>query len=264
MDLNDPKLRAVFFDVHSGLPREGPGNRACTERALKLAGELPHEPRVLDIACGPGMQTMDLADLLPAARIVALDNHPPFVEETRRRAAARGFADRVTAALGDMRALDFPPARFDLIWCEGAAYVMGIGRALRAWRPLLKPGGRLALSEAVWLRPDPPEAVRRCWAEEYPEMTDVKGCRALVRDCGYALLGDFVLPEAAWWDDYYTPKAARVECLAVKYAGDPPAEAVLRECREEMAMYRAHADSYGYLFLVMAARSPEGLASDSP
>jgi hypothetical protein len=58
-------------------------------------------------------------------------------------------------------------------------------------------GGRLALSELVWLRSDPPEEVRRFWSEGYPDMRDVQVCRDLVRDCGYQLLGDFVLPEAA-------------------------------------------------------------------
>lgn len=252
MDFNDPKMRAVFLDLHSGLPREGPGNRDCTEQALKLAGDLPSPAKVLDIACGPGMQTMDLADLLPDAEIMAVDTHEPFVEEANRRARARGVNDRVRAAYGDMTALAFPAASFDLIWCEGAAYIMGVGNALRSWRLLLKPGGKLALSEAVWLSPDPPDELRRMWLEEYPDMRDVAGCRALVRECGYELLGDFVLPDRAWWDDYYAPQEQRLAELAPKYAGDPVAEAVLREAREEMEFHRTHAAYYGYVFLVMA------------
>jgi len=252
MDFDDPKLRAVFFDVHSGLPREGPGNRASTARALALADPLPTGPRVLDIACGPGMQTLDLAGLLTTARIVAVDRHGPFVAEARRRAAAHGAAGRVTAVQGDMRALAFRPAGFDLLWCEGAAYVMGVAAALRAWRPLLRPGGRLALSEAVWLRPDPREAVRRRWAAAYPAMGDVAACRRLAGACGYRLLGDFVLPEEAWWSDYYGPMERRLARLARKYAGDGAAEAVLAECQAEIDDYRAHADDYGYAFLVMA------------
>ena len=143
---------------------------------------------------------MDLATLLPDADITAIDNHRPFVDETNRRAARRGLGRRVRAALGDMRSLDFDPQSFDLIWCEGAAYIMGVDKALRAWRPLLKPGGRLALSEAVWLRTGAPDPVRRCW-DEYPAMGDIDACRTLVRDAGYDLLGDFVLPEATWRDE---------------------------------------------------------------
>ena len=251
MDFDDPHTRAIFFELHSGLPREGPGSRAATARALALAGSLPREPRVLDIGCGPGQQTLDLAALLPDATVTAVDNHPPFVDEVRRRAAERGLCDRVRALVGDMGALAFPPASFDLIWCEGAAYFLGLPAALEAWRPLLAPGGCLALSEAVWLRPEPPAELRRVWDEEYPAMLDVAGCRRIVQAAGYDLLGDFVLPEAAWWDDYYTPMEQRVALLAERYAGDPVAEAVLQEARDEMALHRDYAAYYGYVFLVM-------------
>ena len=251
MDFDDPKARAVFFDVHSGLPREGPGSRESTRRALDMAGPLPARPMVLDIACGPGMQTMDLADLLPDARITAVDTHLPFVEEANRRAVAAGVGERVQAEFGDMRSLDFVPASFDLIWCEGAAYIMGVGEALRAWRPLLKAGGRIALTDAVWLQDDPPPRVVRCWSA-YPDMRDVAQRRALVAECGYRLLGDFVLPESDWWDDYCGPQQLRIDEIAPKYVGDPVAEAVLEECREENAVFRDYPEFFGYMFMVMA------------
>jgi ubiquinone/menaquinone biosynthesis C-methylase UbiE len=250
MALNDPKAQAVFWDIHSSLPREGPGNRESTARALGIAAP-PQRAQVLDIACGPGMQTLDLAELLPDAAICAVDRHEPFVKEANRRAALRDVSDRVRAILGDMRSLDFPPASFDLIWCEGAAYIMGVAEALRSWRVLLKPEGKLALSELVWLRSDPPEDARRCLSDQYPDMGTVESRRVLARDCGYRLLGDFVLPESAWWE-YYGPMSRRLELLASKYAGDASAEAMLRETAKEIATYRKYSEYYGYVFLVVA------------
>jgi SAM-dependent methyltransferase len=251
MDFADPRVRSAFFEVHRDMPREGPGNAASTARALELCGRLPAAPRVLDIACGPGQQTMDLAKLLPSATITAVDNHAPFVDEANRRAAAAGVAQRVRAVVGDMAALDFPPNSFDLIWCEGAAYIMGVGEALAAWRPLLKPEGRLALTEAVWLRSYPPEEVRRCWAEDYPAMVDVAGCRDIVARAGFSLLGDFVLPEAAWWDDYYTPMEKRLAEVAPQFKDDEVGQNVIDLCYEEIEVYRKYSAYYGYVFLVM-------------
>jgi SAM-dependent methyltransferase len=251
MDFTDPEQRRVFFELHSGLPREGPGNRESTARALALAGALPPAPLVLDIGCGPGMQTMDLASLLPDARIAAVDLHQPFLDELRRRADAAGIAERIEVLQADMAALPFAHDSFDLIWCEGAAYIMGVDNALRAWRPLLRAGGKLALTEAVWLKPDAPEPVRRCWAE-YPAMTDIDSNRNLVRDCGFKLLGDFVLPDAAWWDDYYGPQETRLRALMPNYADDSIASAVLAECRTEIELFRLHSDCFGYVFLVTA------------
>lgn len=232
------------------LPREGPGNQPSTARALAMAGPLPERARVLDIACGPGKQTLDLARLLPHATITAIDLHPPFVAEARRRAVDAGLDRRITVLEGDMESLPFAPGSFDLLWCEGAAYIMGVEQALLAWKPLLAPGGRLAFTEAVWLTDSPPAPVRACW-EEYPQMGDLACCRALVQRCGWNLLGDFVLPGSAWWDDYYTPMTARIEAIAARHGGDPSVEALLDEHRREIAVYRDHADCYGYVFMVL-------------
>ena len=206
--------------MHQDLPREGPGNRQSTARALGLIADLPAAPQVLDIGCGPGMQTVDLAGLVPGARIQAVDAHAPFLADGTRRAEAAGCADRVTFSVGDMRALDFEPETFDLLWCEGAAYIMGVAEALEAWRPLLKAGGCLAFTEAVWLTADPPQTLAAWWHAEYPAMGDAQATLDKVANAGYEILGHFVLPEAAWWDDYYMPMEARIAGLRVELEGD--------------------------------------------
>jgi hypothetical protein len=109
--------------------------------------------------------------------------------------------------------------------------------------------------EAVWLRPDPPETVRRFWSEAYPAMATVESCRAVVRISGYRLLGDFVLPNAAWWE-YFGPLRQRLARLAAKYAGDAAAERVLRLSADEIVCFEIYAAFYGYVFLVMAVDEP--------
>ena len=127
-----------------------------------------------------------------------------------------------------MAALPLPEAGFDLIWCEGAAYVVGIEAALGQWRRLLRPGGRIAFSEVVWLSEAPAERARAFWLA-YPAMTDRAGVEAKVRAAGLRVLGS--LPEAAW-ENYYGPLAARLERLVALYGPQAPA---LAEAREEMA-----------------------------
>jgi len=242
----------IFLEVHSGLPREGPGNRASTARALRLAGAMPPNPLVVDVGCGPGAQTLDLAELIPDARIAAFDRHAPYIAELRRRAGAAGCARRIDAQTGDMRALPLAERGVDLLWCEGAAYFLGIPEALRVWKPLLKPGGRIALTEPAWLMPDPPPAARANW-REYPAMTDVAGNRAIIARAGFTLLGDFTLPSAAWMDDYYRPLEARARSLEARYADDAIAQQVLREAAAEVDAYRRYSAYFGYQFFVMAA-----------
>jgi SAM-dependent methyltransferase len=114
----------------------------------------------------------------------------------------------------------------DLIWCEGAAYLMGFIKALSSWKFFLKPGGWLALTEAVWLRPDPPEPVRQLW-EEYPDLKDIESNLDIISECGYEVAGHFTLPESAWWDHYYTPLEKRLAELRSVYAANREARDIL-------------------------------------
>lgn len=250
MDIDDQRYMAIFFDVYSGLPRAGPGDDASTARALAMV-ELPPGARILDLACGPGMQTLVLAERVPDARITALDIHQPFLDVLAAGLVARGFDRRVSTVCGDMGELEFPPESLDLIWCEGGAYILGFERALGAWRPLLRPDGLMAVTDLVWLDADPPQTVRRFFAEEYPDMADVAARTAAIRRTGYRPVGHFTLPDAAWWEHYYRPLQERLPMLKQKYTGDPTAQGIIASAEKEMEIHRDFSACYGYEFFVM-------------
>ena len=88
-------LGKAFFELHRDNPREGPGDDATTLRALGMCAGLPHRPEILDIGCGPGMQTVALARATDG-RITAVDRHQPFLDQLTQSAAAAGVADRIT------------------------------------------------------------------------------------------------------------------------------------------------------------------------
>ena len=121
---------ALFFELFSGLPRQGPGNTAITRRALGFVPDVGPRTRVLDIGCGTGAQTLVLAHSSPS-RIVAVDNHPPFIDALYRGARRLGITARLEARVADMRSLDFAEGAFDLIWCEGAICTVGVEAGLR-------------------------------------------------------------------------------------------------------------------------------------
>ncbi|MCG8434107.1 MAG: class I SAM-dependent methyltransferase, partial [Gammaproteobacteria bacterium] len=183
MDENTHQFK-VFFDVQSGLPRQGPGCDDSTRRALSICSGLPDKPAVLDIGCGPGMQTVTLASALDT-NIVAVDIHQEYLDELKMRADAAGLGDRIEIVSEDMQTLPFPEHSFDLIWSEGAAYIMGFENALRSWKKLLKARGYIAVSELVWLCADPPGEVAEFFHNEYPAMTDIETNLATIRNSGY-------------------------------------------------------------------------------
>jgi SAM-dependent methyltransferase len=242
----------VFFEVFEALPRQGPGSRECTARALALCRGLPARPAILDLGCGAGAQTLDLASLTDGT-VDALDTHAPFIARLAREVAARGLQERVRPAVGDMARPPCVPHGLDLIWCEGAAYFLGIENALRTWRPWLRPGGFLAFTEVVWLRADPPGELRAFWTKEYPQITDAATHLATAARCGYQVAGHFTLPASAWWTDFYTPMEARVRELRLAHAADARAATALDAIQAEIDLHRRFGAWYSYEFFVLRA-----------
>ena len=253
--MSDDRAMELFFELFSGLPRQGPGDAASTRRALSMIPRLGPEKRILDLASGTGAQTLVLAEATPAS-ILAIDFHPPFVEEMNARAARAGVADRVVGRVGDLRSLDVPKHSFDVVWSEGAAFVLGFDRSLETFGELLRPGGHVAVSELCWFVSDPPAECREWLETEYPAVRDVEANREAIRRTGYELVGDFPLPPSSWWDDYYGPLGRNVAAFRARHAGDEQAEATAAQAEREIEIFRRHSDSYGYAFFVL--RCPRG------
>src|SRR5512137_2857620 len=97
----------IFWELHQDLPREGPGDNASTLKALSFIANLPPQPAILDIGCGPGMQTIELAKHT-RAQITAIDTHQPFLDKLEERAHAEGVSDKIRTVNMSMFALEFP------------------------------------------------------------------------------------------------------------------------------------------------------------
>lgn len=247
------RLWNVFLDVQRGLPRQGPGCEEATRAALDLCSEVGAKPRVLDVGSGPGMQTAVVAGR--AGRVVAVDTSLEYLDQLIERCRRDRLADRIDVVVADMADLPFAAESFDLVWAEGSAYVIGVDRALQSWRRLLRAGGYLAFTELVWLAAEPPQPVGRFFAEEYPAMSTVESWGQRIAASGYDLVGNFTLPEHAWWDAYYGPLEAKLPGLRERYAGDDEALAVVENTAREIAMRRNYSRWYGYQFFVARPRA---------
>jgi len=245
-----PRFWEIFFEVYEALPRQGPGNRACAARALALCQGLPASPTIADLGCGVGGQTLHLAELTSGV-ITAVDRHAPSIARLERTVRERGLGHRVFPVVGDLAHPPLAAGSCDLIWSEGALYNLGIARALEVCRGLLRPGGCLAFTDAVWRMDDPPEEVRASFDLDYPAMGRTADILALVERSGLDLLGHFTLPDEAWWTDFYTPMAARVAEFRQRYPADPEALAALAQIGREVELHRDFADYYAYEFFVL-------------
>ena len=150
-----------------------------------------------------------------------------------------------------MAALDYEPESVDLIWSEGAVYILGVSAALRLWRPMLKPGALVAFSKLTWLIPDPPAEALSFWRRGYPGMEALFGNLAKIDSEGYDTLETFTVPRDDWWTDYYTPLRNRISSLRASGEVDCDLAEVLAATEQEIDLFVRYGDSYGYVFYML-------------
>ncbi len=242
----------AFLELFSGLSRQGPGSDVSTRRALAMLGPLPAAPKILDLGCGSGSSALVLARAT-GGRVTAVDLHQPFLDELKTAARARGLAHSietrcVSMDAVSMDAIDDPPESFDLLWSEGAAYLMGFEYALSRWAPLLRKGGLLAVTEATWLESARPVEAMRFWAEAYPDMADVKSNLKALRRQGLEPIGNFTLPAEDWTAEYYDELRRNIERLGARADSWPELAEAIAATEREIEVFEKHGGSYGYVF----------------
>jgi len=115
-------------------------------KQIERAGLQPGDA-VLDVGCGPGLETLALARRVwPGGQICGLDKSAAFIDEARRRAAALDLA--INYEVGSADALPWPQGSFDHVRAERVLiYLEDVMAALSEMRRVLRPGGSLALIE---------------------------------------------------------------------------------------------------------------------
>jgi ubiquinone/menaquinone biosynthesis C-methylase UbiE len=243
----------MFFEIFNPqLPRQEPGDSSSTLQAMKQVPGIGAATRVLDIGCGTGPQTLVLAHH-SNAHITAVDAHEPFLKVLHQQAQAHGIETRIETRLGDMRHLDYPPGSFDLIWCEGAIYIMGFENALREWRKLLKSGGHVVVSEVCWTRRDPPPECSAFWASEYPGIRDVSAMLKAIAECHYETIDHFTLPRSSWWNEFYSPLQQSVAAFRACHENEADAQQLADRIQAEIDLWHAYGEFYHYECFVMRA-----------
>ena len=230
----------AFFEVHKDLPREGPGEPADIDWAMGLIRPAP-DAAICDAGSGPGGDVPALLAHVPEGRVVAVDTHAPFIEQARTRFAGE---PRVEPRVGDFSALGGP---FDVIWCAGALYFLGVGEGLRAFRPALAEGGAVAFSYPCHFTDAPSDTAVAFWAEEGLTAPARDDLFDQVRAAGFEPLGDRPIGPAAW-EAYYGPMEARIARL--RPGAGPDLSKALDEAEAEIAAWRAIKDETGYLLIV--------------
>ncbi len=247
-------MEELFFKIFDSLPRQGPGDKKSTKKAFDKLGGLPKQPAILDVGCGSGAQTLDLARLGDVI-ITALDSHAPYLDAILAKAKEANIEDRVKCVVGDMSLMNFPEKTFDVIWSEGSAYIIGFEKALKSWKKFLKDKGYLVISDMVCFKKKIPQEVKDFFMKECPETRYFADNNPIIQSAGYELLDYFELPSQSWFSNYYNPAEEKLKALRLDYKSDPEALSLLDSFQSEIDLYRKYNEYYGYGFYIMRKRS---------
>ena len=186
-------------------------------------------PRILDIGCGYGVPTMELARI-SQGKIMGIDIDQPALDKFTRRIKEAGLTDRIQAISCSMFDMDFPDASFDIIWSKGSIYAIGFKRGLREWKRILKPGGYLVVHD---------------------EQGNVEEKLEKISNCGYELLGYFILSVDTWWSEYFAPLEKWIAESGTKSTDDPKILEELHLAQVELDMFKEHPERNSSVYFVM-------------
>lgn len=150
--------------------------------------------RALDIGCGPGFVTEELARAVGAGGDVqAMDNSESSVEMTRQRCA--GFGN-VQVRAADATKLPYPDNHFDFaVSTQVYEFLADVQAALSELHRVLRPGGRAAIIDTdwhtiLWHSGDPGRMARvlKAWDEHLAHAELPRTLGPLLRGTGFSVM----------------------------------------------------------------------------
>ena len=178
------------------------------------------KPRILDIGCGSGVPTMELARL-GQGEVIGIDIDQPALDKLTKKIREAGFSNRVQAVNCSILDMVFPDESFDIIWSEGSVFVVGFERGIREWKRFLRPNGFMAIHD---------------------EKGNVEKKLEQISKCGYKLLGYFILSEDTWWTEYFAPLEKLIAKSQTSCTDDPHDLEELNQARRELEMFKNNPD----------------------
>lgn len=174
------------------------------------------KPRILDVGCGSGVPTMELARL-GQGEVIGIDIDQPALDKLKKKISEAGFSDRVQAVNRSMLDMAFPDESFDIIWSEGSISVIGFERGIQEWKRFLKPNGFMVIHD---------------------EKGNVEEKLEQISKCCYKLLGYFILSEDTWWTEYFAPLEKLIAKSQTSYTDGPQALEELNQAQRELEMFK--------------------------
>ncbi|RFU25117.1 hypothetical protein B7463_g11218, partial [Scytalidium lignicola] len=171
------KEQAIYSHGHHSSVVQSHARRTAQNSAAFLLPYIKPNHTILDVGCGPGSITADLAALVPQGKVIGGDAVSSVVEQATALAESRGLKN-ISFQTIDANELPFPDNSFDIVFCHQVLqHVKDPVGILKEMRRVAKPGGIVAARDAdykafVWY-PEPLALEK--WATLYQKITRANG-----------------------------------------------------------------------------------------
>jgi len=199
-----------------------------TRKAFQMLPKLEN-PRILDVGCGTGIPTIELARL-SQGEVLGIDIDQIALDRFSRKIKKAGLTSHVRAVNCSMFDMDFEDESFDIIWSEGSIYTIGFGRGISEWRRFLKPGSSMVIHD---------------------EQGDIREKLEKISKYGYQLLGHFMLSIETWLSEYFVPLENLVAEFHTKYADNPETLKELNQSQIELDMFNKNPERNSSAYFIM-------------
>jgi len=168
-----------------------------TRKAFELLPEFK-DPHILDIGCGTGVPTIELAKI-SNGHVTGVDVDVTSLDFLQGKINEMRLNDRVSVINKSILDMDLPEESFDIVWAEGSVFIIGFENSIKKWRRFLKPNGFLVIHD------------------ENKDKTKKLG---LITKYSYTLIAQFELSDNLWRRKYYAPLEQLVKEFWDKYPSD--------------------------------------------
>ncbi|KAK2852162.1 hypothetical protein FQN49_005309 [Arthroderma sp. PD_2] len=165
----------VYTTDHSTSVLQTHSWRNLSNSASYLLPYIQPEMQVLDVGCGPGSMTIDLAKKVPRGHVIGVEYIPDPLEGARELAASEGVPN-ISFQVGDLHDLPFPDNTFDIVHAHQVLqHIADPVQAFREMRRVVKHGGIVAVRESASLIWYPESEGITAWHELGERMGRAKG-----------------------------------------------------------------------------------------
>lgn len=187
------------------------------------------KPRILDLGCGTGVPTLEMARLTEG-KIIAVDTDKNCLEWLEEKIRRQKLQEKISVIRKSALQIDLPEKSFDIILAEGFFNVIGFENGLSRFTKFLKPNGYYMIHDDV-------------------RFMDSK--QKIIETYKLQVVTSFLLDETVWWNEYCRCLQRNIEEFEKEWGNRVNTTRLFKQEKSELAMYRKNPEKWRSVYFVL-------------